>query len=331
MSMDGLKVFGSKASVADARIVNRLAVRYVLDVIGVARDGRHLLDTLLMATIVQANVSSISRRADLQVAFGAADEAPPDELRRPVSINAIASSLNMPFETARRRIKGLVDQGLCQIVEGGVIVPTEILVSQEYLQNAFKAYERLRAFYYELRDLDLLTQLPGPTVGLAAAQAPIRATARLASDYVLRVIEALLQSIGDLAEGFVVLAIFCANVEGLSDDVRGADGVQARDFVDDGLRRPIRINALAERVGLPPETTRRHVMSLVNRGFVRRLPSGFVVPADALAGGQLIQFMVDNLTNLHRMFAGLAQLGVLEVWDQLNPRTETARRIPQNG
>lgn len=331
MSTEGLNIFGPNRSVAEARITNRLALRYVLDVIAIARGDRHLLDNLLITTITQANVSTISRRADLQVTYAGEAEAPPDDMRRPVSINAVATSLGLPFETTRRRIKGLARQGLCRIVDGGVIVPTEILTSAEYLQNAYKAYERLRAFYYELRDLDLLAPLPRPTVALTGQQVPIRPTARLAADYVLRNIDTILEAVGDLVEGIVLLEIFRANVENLPNEQRGRDGVEPTDFVPDNLRTPVRINALAKRVGLPGETTRRHVMNLVEAGFVQRSPSGFIVPSGALARGRLVIFMSENLTNLHRMFSGLAQLGVLDVWDQLNPRTSEVRRIPQNG
>lgn len=331
MSTGVQQTFGSARSLPEARIINRLAVRYLLDVIAIARGDRHLLDTLLLSTIVQANVSTIGRRADLQVAYAAADEAPPDEMRRPVSINALASSLSLPFETTRRRVRSLAQRGFCRIVEGGVIVPTEILLSAEYLQNAVNAYERLRAFYYELRDLDLLGPLPRSTIALAGRQIPIRPTARLAADYVLRVIETILESVGDLAEGIVLLEIFRANVEQIPDDTRGREGLHPADFVDDALRTPVRINAVAARVGLPSETTRRHVMSLVDKGFVERTPVGFVLPAAALAQPRLVTFMSENLTNLQRMFSGLAQLGMLEVWDQLNPRTQPGIRIPQNG
>lgn len=331
MSNAGLDIFGPTRSITEARIANRLAVAFVLDVIAIARGDRHLLDTLLMATIVQANVATISRRADLQVAYAGASEAPPDEMRRPVSINALASSLNLPFETARRRVRGLAQRGLCRIVDGGVIVPTEILVSEEYLQNAFRAYERLRAFYYEMRDLDLLVRLPRSTVGLAGQQAPIRPVARLASDYVLRVVEIILEAVGDLAEGVVLLEVFRANVEDLPNTVRGHEGLAPQDFVDDAQRKPIRINAVSQRIGLPSETTRRHVMSLAERGYLQRTPAGFITPGEALARPALVRFMSENLTNLQRMFAGLSQLGVLEVWDQLNPRTRPAEQIPQNG
>lgn len=322
---------GWSGSIAQARLINRLTVAFVLDVISIARDELHLLDALLLSTIVQANVAPISRQADLQVAFAGPDEAPPDEMRRPVSINAVATSLGMPFETARRRIRALAARDLCEIGEGGVIVPETVLTSPEYLKNAFAAYERLRAFYYQLRDLGLLPALPPPSVEFASGQVPIRTVARLAADYVLRVIETIMQALGDVAQGYVLLEIFRSNVEHLAAEVRGREGLAAGDFVDDALRRPIRVNTLAERVGLPPETTRRHVGRLLADGYVVKTPAGLVVPAVALTRPRLVGFMGANLVNLQRMFAGLAQLGVLAVWDQLNPRTQPAGQIPQNG
>lgn len=318
-------------SIADARVTGRLAMAFVLDVVAIARGKRDLLDALLLSTIVQANVAPISRQPDLQMAYAGADAPPPDELRRPVSINAVAGSLQMPFETARRRIQKLSQKKLCQIVDGGVIVPAEVLLSPEYLKSSFAGYERLRAFYYELRDLGVLPPLPPPTVELSAELAPLRAVARLATDYVLRVVETVMSALGDLLEGLILIAVVRANTEDLSAEERGADGASAADFVPDARRKPVRISAVARRLGLPMETVRRHTAGLLERGLCIKVGGGLIAPAEALARPAFLAFMAENLINLHRMFAGLAQLGVLRAWDDLNPRAGSGAGIPQNG
>src|SRR5665213_1096449 len=118
--------------IADARITNRLAMAYLLDAIAVFRGGEHLLDALLTSAISQANVAPITRQADLQVTYAAPEAPPPDDMRRPVSINALATSLGLPFETVRRRVRGLLDRGTCESVGGGVIVPTRVVTSPDY-------------------------------------------------------------------------------------------------------------------------------------------------------------------------------------------------------
>lgn len=300
----------------DARLTGRLAIAYVLDAVANARGDSHLLDTLLYATISQANVMQISRQADLQVAFAGAHEAPPDEMRRPVSMNALATSLSLPFETVRRRVRGLIRRGVCQAVDGGVVVPTAVVSSPDYLRVTTAAYDRLAAFYRQLRRLDLLHDLPPANVELQADLAPLRTVARISTDYLLRVVDSLVRAVGNLIEGLILLEIVRSNTEHLRPDQRGGEGALAADFVADRLRRPVSITAVAQRLGLPIETVRRHVGELQQRGLCRRGAGGLTVPAEVLARPAFAEFSSENLTNMHRMFASLSQLGVLAVWDR---------------
>jgi DNA-binding Lrp family transcriptional regulator len=296
------------------RLASRLAVAFLLDVIAIARGERHVLDTLFISAIIQANVQEITRRADLQVAYAESDDPPPDELRRPVTMNALASSLELPFETVRRRVQRLVAEGVVRHVEGGVIVPTAVLAQPEYYENGFRGYERLRAFYYQLSDLGLLRDLPPPSADLAGGTVPVRAVARLAGAYVLRVVETL-GSIGDLIDGLIVLEVFRSNIEHVSSDLRGGEGFESADMLADEQRRPISVLALAARLGIPHETARRHVMSLIEKDILLRVRGGLIVPAQGLTRPQMRPALLANAGNMQRLFGALSQLGVLRIWD----------------
>jgi DNA-binding Lrp family transcriptional regulator len=301
-------------------------------VVAIARGRRDLLDALLLATVIQANEAPVIRQADLQVKYAGADAPLPDGARRPVSINALAGSLRLPFETVRRRVRRLALRRLCRIVDGGVIVPTRVVASPDYLKSTFNGYERLRAFYYEMRDLGFLPALPPPTVELSAELAPLRAVARLATDYVLRVVDTIMTNLGDPLAGLILLEVLRSNTEQFSSEMRGGAGTLPQDFVPDELRRPVRVAVVARRLGLPTETVRRHAGELIERGLCAKTPEGLVVPAQALARPAFVALMGENLINLQRMFGGLAQLGVLRAWDDLNPPVQPAvARIPQNG
>jgi DNA-binding IscR family transcriptional regulator len=299
----------------EMRLLSRLSVAFLLDLIAIARGGRHVLDTLLMTTIVQANVAEISRRADLQLAYGDAMAVPPDEMRRPVSLNALASSLRQPYETVRRRVGGLAKQGLVELGPGGAIVPAAVLGSAEYLQSGFFAYERLRRFYYELADHHLLAELPPRNADLPPGAFPLRTMARITADYVLRVLEASILSMGDLVDGLIFLEAFRSNVEHLPLEPWGPEGLEADAMLSDELRKPVSVSGLAARLGLPPETVRRHVRRLEAAGGLERRPGGYIAPAAALARPELQQAIIGNVTNLQRLFAALAQLGVLDLWN----------------
>jgi hypothetical protein len=305
------------------RLFGRLGTGYVLDIAAIVRGKRELLDALIIAAIVHANTAAIAAEPDLQAALAAGEAPPPDELRRPVSVEAVAEALKIPAEEVRWRIRRLVRRKLCVPVDGGVIVPTRFLSTPDYLKSSFDGYERLRAFYYQLRDLGLLANLPPPTLELSTELAPLRVVSRLATEYLLRVLESLTEPIGDPLAGLVLLMIFYANVEQLALDVRGGRRLTVEDMVSDAQRRPVRTGAIAERLGLPGSTVRRYVADLLARGFCVQVRGGLVAPAEALARPAFVACVAANLINLQRMFAGLAQLGVLQAWDDLNPSANT--------
>lgn len=305
---------------ARQRLTCRLAIDLLLDLIAIGRGDGHVLDTLLAAAIIQANVQEIMRRADLQLAFSEKDEMPPDEMRRPVTMNAVATSLQLPFETVRRRVRAMARDGFCRFVDGGVIVPTAVLTNPQYYVDGFRGYERLRQGYYQLSGLGLLRDLPPPTVAISAETFPVRAVARMFGAYVLRVVETL-APLGDLLDGLIWLEMYRANVEHLpAEPPRETDMAPGPDDVaHDGLRKPVAVTGLAARLGAPQETVRRHVAGLIARGACVRVRGGLIVPGEALARPELAAVLTDNAANLQRLFSGLAQLGVLQVWDSLRP------------
>jgi DNA-binding Lrp family transcriptional regulator len=300
-------------SMSTMRAAGRLSVAFLLDFIEVGRGDRALIDGLLLVGIVQANVGLVTREPELHRAYAAYDTPPPDDLRRGVSVSAIANSLRLPYETVRRRISGLERKGLCVVGERGVYVPQEVLMSPEHMAGSFAAYELLRRFYYRLKDLGALRGFPD------ASPAPpsdlVRAILRVFADYFLRVVDAVTRNVGDIIAGLVLLGILTANTEHLPDGEAGAEGVQAEDFVSDALRRPVSVAALARRLRLPEETVRRHAAQLVADGRCVRTPQGYVIPAEALARPVWVGLMAENLSHLNRMFSDLAYLGVLAGWD----------------
>ena len=298
------------------RVLSRLTGAFLLDTVQIARGASDPLDTLLASAIIQANVADIQRHADVLVAFAESDAPPPDSLRRPVSINAVAASLNLPFETVRRRIGAMARDGFVRFVDGGVIVPAQALSEPRYAVDAYRGYERLRAFYYDLSDLGLLGELPPPTVELAPGVVPVRAVARLVGAYVLRVAEAIAR-IGDLWDGLILFEVFRSNTEHWSADVRGQEGTAAADMPPDAMRRPVSVGFVARRLGMSPETVRRHVLGMIDRGFIVRTAGGLIVPAEALARPAVFPSLAVSAANLHRLMAALSQLGVLAVWDSV--------------
>jgi DNA-binding Lrp family transcriptional regulator len=240
-------------------------------------------------------------------------------MRRPVSVSAIANSLRIPFETARRRITSLAELGVVRTAGRGVIIPAAPLNSPFYRMGAEANYALVRNLYFRLRGIGLLGDLPRPAgASFDPEHPPVRLVIRLSSDYVLRLAEPITVHMGDLVTGLVMMDVIQANTEHL-DDTEGGDAEGAwteQGFVPDAQRRPVRTTVLAERLGIPQETVRRHTRRLLESGKCERNEDGYVVPARVLAREPFVRFMLDNQSHLHRLYAALGDFGVLAEWER---------------
>jgi hypothetical protein len=63
----------------------------------------------------------------------------PDEVRRPVSISALARSLGLPVETTRRYVVKLVELGFARRTEGGGMVVTTDMLDRDEIRAAARA------------------------------------------------------------------------------------------------------------------------------------------------------------------------------------------------
>lgn len=293
--------------------VSALSLDFVLDVIAIAPGEQNLLDTLLCSAVTLANIAPAFRDPEARLAYVLNEVLLDDARRRPVSVNALATSLGLPYETVRRRIAALVGRGVAVMVEGGVVIPAATLRQPGHGMAALRTYDRCRRLYGQMKAIDGLPALSRPA-RLPAGAAPVWTVTRLVGDYGLRFVELAMRELGELQDSLLFLGIIRQNVEHLGlAELRGDDGAP----LPDRLRRPVSATALARRLGLPAETVRRHVAHLVEEGLCRSLGrAGFVVPAEVLALPAAQTVMDENVSNLHRLFTALGQLGVLRLWDE---------------
>lgn len=277
------------ATRARARVLGLLSVGFLLDQATIGLGGLAATDTLLVLAINQANIAPLTRVAATRNAYGLLEAPAPDAERRPVSISAVANSLGLPFETTRRHVKRLEAAGVCVACARGVIVPAAFLRSDGYIETVLAGHARLRAFYEAARNAGLVDPLPASAFPAGEAE-PIRAAARLRADYVLRSAEALTRFTGDIVNGLIYLGLV---------DMAG---------------RPTANAALARRLGMPEETVRRRVAALAGRGVCVRLPQGVLVSEAMLDAEPALGFFAANAANVQRLFAALAERGVMEGW-----------------
>lgn len=284
--------------------VTLLSLGYVLDSIEISRDGGDIVDRLLVAAILDANLAPLRQDAALQATYARLDAPPPEALSRAVSVNAVAQSLGLPFETVRRRLARLARLGVCTMTPRGVVVPLAMLATPRFEAIGLARYRRLERFYRDLLAAGALPDLPEPAEGLAETGSggpPVRIANRILAEYLMRSIESIMRRIGDPLTGLLLLHVIGANTEHLAHQT-------------DGAWRPVRVNRLAERLNVPAETARRHVLLLERAGYCRRTPEGVVGRAEGLAQPEMSGLLDENRVNVRRMFTHLARYGVLEEW-----------------
>jgi hypothetical protein len=128
----------------------------------------------------------------------------------------------------------------------------------------------------------------------------------LGADYALR----LIRIFTDLFDGDMDLAlVFIAAAQAGTEHLREqADYVEivTGEFFPDELRRPVSVSALARSLGIPVETTRRHVVKLAKTGFAQRTASGAVIVTSAvLAREEIRQAGLLNLVAMESLIDGL--------------------------
>jgi len=276
---------------------------FTLDEVAAGLAGLSAMDALLVLAINQANIAPLTRDPEARRAYGDLDHAAPDSARRPATINAIATSLGVPFETARRRLKRLENQGVCVISPGaGVVIPEAWLTSPAYLASVMAAHDRLLRLYADLRAADLLDPLPPPAYDVDQ-RIPLRGAARLIADYILRSVESLHRVASDLPSALALLAVLDAALAPPR-SVRGEEYGAAS------------VSALARRTGLPGETMRRHIAALTDAGLCARTDDGVSIAPALLSRPGIRHMLEEHAADVQRLFVGLAERGVVAAWEQ---------------
>ena len=291
-----------------------MTIGFLMDIIALGRGPTDMMDALILTVVVEANVAPVSADLELSVRYATYDNPPPEDLRRPVSVNAISGSLMLPYETVRRRIARMVEAGAMVSTPRGVYVPTAVVNNPDYLAAATARYERLRRLYFEMKALGLLDaglERPNDVPGYDAP--PIRAANRAISEYFLRMIEAVMRGVGDPLRGVIILEMGRANAESLD-----AVDLQTEGPIPDDRRKPVSMLELSRRIGLPAETVRRQVKKLIELGMCRAVKGGCLAATERLGftNDRGFNALAENLKNLQRLFARCATLGIVAHWEK---------------
>lgn len=284
----------------------RASLDYVRDTIEITSAGHELIDALIIIAALDANMAPVKRAPDLQQAYGGAEISAPDDLRRPVSVNAVAQSLNLPFETVRRRVRKLAQAGLCVVGPQGVVVPNSLTTSAADVAAQRGRYDRAGRFYRTLKALGALPPLTAEAAAPPPPQPLVKAANWALSEYVLRACADLIGLTGAVVTSRVLLELAVLGARALPTETLLAEGV---------LGRPVRASTLAASLKLPRETVRRHLAALEALGYCRRDAAGVTACVPQAARARLMALARANQGNLARLMATLARTGALADWE----------------
>ncbi|MES2342847.1 MAG: hypothetical protein V4597_14325 [Pseudomonadota bacterium] len=274
-----------------------------------------LVTGMIFLATVRANVRHLLEEPGLAAVYFEPGRLPPEALRRPVSVYAIARELHLPYETARRHIGKLLAAGLCvRGGDGGVVVPAEVNDREDIRAAVRTNFEATLPFVQALADAGM-TPTCGPAPGAAEKMAYLpREVVRLSSAYFLDAVELLMTNMDlQLVEGLMFLAIVRANTLHVTRDPTLAATFSGVDEIPpDALRKTVSISKLARELSLPYETARRHAHRLINAGICWRSPDrGLVVPAEVHAREDFKRGVVQTFAMTQAFVNDLAAAGLV--------------------
>ena len=141
------------------RIVARLSMNHFLRTLNLIAglQGGDLLLSQVFLSIAVGNVDHIDRAGD-GGDFEGLERAPPDALRRPVSVLNISRSLGLPYETTRRQVGRLLASGDVVRVSRGLIVPTRVIDKAEIKEALRINMSNLRQLLRRLEEVGVSLQ-----------------------------------------------------------------------------------------------------------------------------------------------------------------------------
>ncbi len=214
-----------------------------------------------------------------------------------ISINAIAASLGQPFETARRHVNALIDDGVARRGPGGVEVRPEALARGPLAAMLVDLHDTMIRLVEDLRTFGV--PVPPPRGGVPYCR---EATIAAALDLMLAAHEYLVQGYRSGLEMVVVNAVVAASVRHITFDRILALRYAAADTPPpDQLRRSVAPRPIARGLLIPYTTVRRQVERSVARGMlvmrdggVRGAPA-FLDQSSLMAGGAVSAAIVSRV------------------------------------
>lgn len=270
--------------------------RYLLRVILAGVDGSKgdIMDAVLLTAIMDADIGHLDEIAALGWRYATYADGPPDGFRRPTSVRSLSDRLGLPYETARRRVDGLITQGRCVRTEHGV--HARLINEPRHHAGSQANYAAVRML---LRDLkSRVPQVDWPMADGSEAmrgEPPLRLVNRRSAAFA---VDTLARIAADVAGGYNEAMVYMGIVEATGREASG------------DVWPTLRTSSLACSLSQPVPSVRRRLHTLRTRGLITTQAAGFdarpAPEAEALVSG----LAAANLKRLQVLFAQLESLEV---------------------
>lgn len=254
-------------------------------------------------------------RVLLAIAVASGDAA------RPISMNALATSLRVPYETVRRHVAALMRAGFCRREADGVLVGPETRALAAFRQFEDAIWDAFLRMVADLWTLGFDFEAPSPVAEAAPpTQARIarealggdgRETAQpIVQTFALRVMEAGLEpQRQDAVRALTFTAIMSGNTQHITYDPDRAWRYSRHETPPPDVERlPVSVRSVAAALRLPAETVRRRVATLIAEGVCRRVGDGVIITTEAAQDPAILRSGVLINIAFHRMIADLKRI-----------------------
>jgi len=256
----------SERMMAHARVLTRPVIDLLLDEIAYLTkrcDGDYIM-SIVELSILQATRPISDAEAGR---------------RRTISVRAIGTSLGLPYETCRRKVRDLEAAGRCRRVSANrLVIAYEGLETPAYQADCEARWRSLREHLVELRDIGIDFNQFGQVSPQNPVKAPnlSRAVAALMDDYLLRLVEAR-RANTDIIDSNVITAMMNMNGEPVRRDRELTWKYAAGDTPPpDSVRAPVTIAMIARRLNMSEDVVGRRVKMYVQQSLVRRVHGGYL-------------------------------------------------------
>lgn len=136
------------------RLALRAATSFMLNSVDLMARvvGGDILRGVIFTAIADANVRHIRPGDVLGQSYSEASDQVPDDVRRAISVHALALELDIPYETTRRHVNALIADGFCVRTDAGIIVPAAVIARDQMAMALRRNFENLRRLVNDLRE-----------------------------------------------------------------------------------------------------------------------------------------------------------------------------------